>query len=296
MKEFKDIDLDLYKILYIVQKNGSFSKAAEELNTTQPAVSYKIRKLEEILGITLFIRDPRPLQLTPEAKVLMPYVESSIYGIEKGIRRLEEYNKIELGEIIIGVPSHISIFLLTDKIKEFYKKHPKIKIKLVSKPTNELFNMLKNNELDLIIDSSPFDNIDKFLVKKISVEKCVFACNIENNELLNKSYRLEDLNNQKLPIIVPSSSSSNTKELKRIYKEYNTEFNPLYEATTSEMIIEMVRQNIGIGYLFKKMVERYDFMKEIKIENKLPKFDIFLITKDKKLSNACTRFIEIFIK
>ena len=233
MKEYKDIDLDLYKILYIVQKNGSFSKAAEELNTTQPAVSYKIRKLEENLGITLFIRDSRPLQLTQEAKVLMPYIESSIYGIEKGIRRLEEYNKIELGEIIIGVPSHISIFLLTDKIKEFYKKHPKIKIKLVSKPTKELFNMLKNNELDLIIDSSPFDNID---------------------------------------------------------------FNPLYEATTSEMIIEMVRQNIGIGYLFKKMVERYDFMKEIKIENKLPRFDIFLITKDKELSNACTRFIEIFIK
>ena len=61
MKEYKDIDLDLYKILYIVQKNGSFSKATEELNTTQPAVSYKIRKLEENLGITLFIRDSRPL-------------------------------------------------------------------------------------------------------------------------------------------------------------------------------------------------------------------------------------------
>ena len=53
MKEYKDIDL--YKILYIVQKNGSFSKATEELNTTQPAVSYKIRKLEENLGITLFM-------------------------------------------------------------------------------------------------------------------------------------------------------------------------------------------------------------------------------------------------
>lgn len=296
MKDYKDIDLDLYKILYVVQKNGSFSKAAEELNTTQPAISYKIRRLEEILDTTLFIRDSRPLQLTPEAKVLMPYVEGSIYGIEKGIRRLEEYNKIELGVIVIGVPSHISIFLLTDKIKEFYKKYPKIKIKLISKPTSELFNMLKNNELDLIIDSSPFDNVEKFSVKKISVEKCVFACNAENKEFLKKTYTLKDLNNQDLPIIVPSSSSSNTKELRRIYKEQDIEFNPLYEATTSEMIIEMVRQNIGLGYLFEKMVKRYDFMEEIKIENKLPRFDVFLITKDKEFSNACSKFIEMFIK
>ena len=68
MKEYKDIDLDLYKILYIVQKNGGFSKVAEELSTTQPAVSYKIRKLEENLGIALFIRDSSPLRLTQEAK------------------------------------------------------------------------------------------------------------------------------------------------------------------------------------------------------------------------------------
>ena len=87
-----------------------------------------------------------------------------------------------------------------------------------------------------------------------------------------------------------------SKSISLVSSEDNIDFNPLYEATTSEMIIEMVRQNIGIGYLFKKMVERYDFMKEIKIENKLPRFDIFLITKDKELSNACTRFIEIFIK
>lgn len=98
----------------------------------------------------------------------MPYIENALNGIEMGIRRLEEFNKIEICEIIIGVPSHISIFLLTDKIKVFNKKFSKIRIKLVSKPTRELFEMLKNNELDLIIDSSPFDNIKNFKIKKIS--------------------------------------------------------------------------------------------------------------------------------
>ena len=177
-------NLDFYRILYIVKKNGSFSKAAEELNTTQPAISYKIRKLEEILGIKIFIRETRPLQLTPEAKVIMPYIENALNGIEMGVRRLEEYKKIEVGEIVLGVPSHISIFLLTDKIKAFNKDFPNIKIKLVSNPTKILFEKLKNNELDLIIDSSPFDNIYNFYVKKISSEKCVFACNKKEVQLL----------------------------------------------------------------------------------------------------------------
>ncbi len=97
------------------------------MNTTQPAISYKVKKLEEILGVKLFVRDTRTIKLTSEAEIIMPYIENAVNGIEMGIRRLEEFNKIEIGKIIIGVPSHISIFLLTDKIKEFNKKFPKIR-------------------------------------------------------------------------------------------------------------------------------------------------------------------------
>lgn len=212
-----------------------------------------------------------------------------------GKRRLDEFNKIELGEIILGVPSHISIFLLTDKIKAFNKNFPKIKIKLVSKPTKELFEKLKNNELDLIIDSSPFDNINNFKIQKITREKCVFACNKLQSQLLNKTYTLKELNEQSVPIIVPSASSSNTKELRNVYKRYQVEFNPLFEVTTSEMIVEMIRQNIGIGYLFQSMVEKYEYMQEIKVENKLPFFNIYVITKDEKISKTCECFLKYVI-
>ena len=290
------VDLDLYRVFYIVKKNGNFSKAAEELNTTQPAISYKVKKLEEILGVKLFVRDTRPLKLTSEAEIIMPYIENAVNGIEMGIRRLEEFNKIEIGKIIIGVPSHISIFLLTDKIKEFNKKFPKIRMKLVSKPTKELFEMLRNNELDFIIDSSPFDNINNFIVKKISREKCVFACNRIQTQLLDKKYDLKSLNEQSIPIIIPSVSSSNTKELKKVYKKYKVEFEPLYEVTISEMIVEMIRQNIGIGYLFEKMVKQYDFMQKIQIDNDLPYFDIYIITKSEELSRTCKCFLKYIIK
>lgn len=292
-----NIDLDLYRIVYLVKKNGSFSKTSEELNTTQPAISYKVNKLEQLLGFKIFDRESRPLQLTPEGKILMPFIENSLLDIKRGLKNVDEFKKLEVGELIIGVPSHISIFLLTDKIKEFNKLHPKIKIKLVSKHTRELFKLLGNNELDLIIDSAPFDNYEMFNVKKISTEKCLFSYNLLNTKIEeNREYSLKEMNELNIPIIVPSFSTSSTKELRKKYKELNVDFTPLYEASTSEMIIEMVRQNIGIGFLFEKMIFRYPELKILNCKDELPTFDIYVIAKENCSSLLCQDFLNLLFK
>lgn len=148
----------------------------------------------------------------------------------------------------------------------------------------------------MIIDSSPFDNSNNFKVQKISREKCVFACNKVKIQLLNKKYTLKELNEQSISIIVPSTASSNTRNLKNVYKKYQVEFKPLCEVTTSEMIVEMVRQNIEIGYLFQRMVEKYEYMQEIEVENHLPFLDIYVITKEEKLSKTCECFLKYVIK
>lgn len=67
------VDLSLYKLFYLVCKNGSFSKTAKELGLTQPSVSYNIKKLEDELGVTLFERG-NSLIMTPEAEELLPYI------------------------------------------------------------------------------------------------------------------------------------------------------------------------------------------------------------------------------
>lgn len=71
------VDLSLYKLFYLVCKNGSFTKTAKELDLTQPSVSYNIKKLEDELGVTLFERGNN-LIMTPEAEELLPYVEEAL--------------------------------------------------------------------------------------------------------------------------------------------------------------------------------------------------------------------------
>jgi len=181
-----DIDYNLLKLFYAVCQNRSFSKTAELLGITQPSISYSMKKLEESLGITLFNRENN-MALTPEAESLLPYVEEAINSIKRGSVEITNITNLKSGNICIGVPSHIGVFLLTSIIKKFNITHPNIKMKITCKSTKELFRLLNNNELDVVIDCSPIDdNIYDFEIEKISKEKCVIACNKKLKELLNR--------------------------------------------------------------------------------------------------------------
>lgn len=283
------VDLSLYKLFYLVCQNSSFSKTAKALGLTQPSVSYNIKKLEDELGVTLFIRG-NTLTMTPEAEELLPYVEAALNNLKNGERKLNDILNLKNGQITIGIPSHIGVFLLTSILKKFNKLYPNIKVQVVCKNTKELFKLLNLNELDIVIDCSPLEeNIDDYIIKKIAKEKCAFAANINKKELFDKTIELRDI--IRYPLIVPLKTSSNTKSLKKVFEKHKVEFNPTFEIATSDMIAEMVEQNIGVGFLFEKTIQKYPNIKKININSQFPEFDVFLIHKPYLLSVVTQEFI-----
>lgn len=290
----EEIDINLFKIFYYVCQYGTFSKTAEALGVTQPSVSYSIKALETKLGIKLFERSSYSLTLTSEGEMLLPYVEQSLNSLKTGIININDLVNLNSGQISIGVPSHIGVFLLTDIIKRFTDEYPNIKIKVISKPTKELFRLLNNNELEVLIDSSPLDtSFSDVEIYKIATENCILACNRKMIELLDKKTSLKKVLNY--PLIVPLRTSSSTKELMRIFEKNKTPFNPSYEISTSDMIAEMIEKNLGVGYLFEKTISLYDNICKIDLNISLPTFDIYIIYKDKTPSVAAKKFIS-FVK
>jgi len=283
------VDLSLYKLFYLVCKNGSFTKTAKELDLTQPSVSYNIKKLEDELGVTLFERGNN-LILTPEAEELLPYVEEALNNLKNGERKLNDIVQLKRGTLTIGIPSHIGVFLLTVIIKEFSKKYPKIKIEVICKSTKELFKLLALKELDILIDCSPLEeNTMNYIVKKIATERCAFACNSLRKELLESTVEIKDI--IKYPLIVPLKTSSSNKSLKRLFEKKKIPFEPSFEIATSDMIAEMTEQDIGIGFLFEKTIEKYPNLEKIEIDCDLPTFDVFLLYRPTLLSTTTQEFI-----
>ena len=163
------------------------------------------------------------------------------------------------------------------------------------KNTKELFRLLNLNELDILIDCSPLEETtNNFIIKRITKEKCALACNYKNTELLGRKVELSEI--EKYPLIVPLKSSSSTKSLISIFNRYNVAFEPSFEIATSDMIAEMVDQELGIGFLFEKTIGKYPSLRKIDINCEFPEFDIFLVYKDKLLSTTAQEFIRFMSK
>ena len=123
--------LDLYKVFRQVGKSGSFSKAAEELYMTQPAVSQSIMQLENELNIRLFNRTRKGVTFTTEGNNLFDYVNSAITLIEAGEEKILEFRNLSTGELKIGVGDTISKYYLIPFLEKFHNKYPNIKLKIV---------------------------------------------------------------------------------------------------------------------------------------------------------------------
>ena len=107
-----DINYELYKVFYYVAVSLSFSEASKQLFISQSAVSQSIKVLEKKLGITLFIRSTKKVQLTPEGETLLRHIEPAINLIQRGEAQVMESSTLGGGQLRIGASDTICRYYL----------------------------------------------------------------------------------------------------------------------------------------------------------------------------------------
>ena len=290
----KNINLNLYKVFYDVCKYGSFSKTAEFTYTTQSAISKSIKKLEEDLETQLFYRNSNGIELTNEGRELFKYVEESYANLLTAERVILETQNLERGTLNIGLPSHIASFFFFDKIIDFHKKYPNIEIKLISGSTHQLLELIDKHEIDLIIDTAPINtsNMDLTVIDLFEV-KYAFICNKEQYDKYKHIKSIKDL--QEIPLIIPPKGTSNRKKLDQLFIKYNVTPKKIINIHTSEVILNAVNHDLGIGYLISDIVKKDKNYKYINIKEELPTTNIVFAYNKKFLTSAPIRFIEEYM-
>lgn len=137
------------RYVYQVYLDGSFSKAAEHLFITQPALSIAIRKLEADLGMALFDRNSRPLTLTPAGEIYLAAVRQTLYLEQELQQQLADIRHLNSGSICIGGSHYINAYVLPDVITGFNHTYPGIKLQLLEASAARLAELLSRHELDL---------------------------------------------------------------------------------------------------------------------------------------------------
>jgi LysR family hydrogen peroxide-inducible transcriptional activator len=148
-----------------VNKHGHFGKAAESCFVTQPTLSMQLQKLEDELQVILFDRSKSPIQATDEGVAIVEQAKKIIYEQNKLFSIIDE-NKGEItGDFRLSVIPTLSPYIIPLFIQEFTEKYPKVNLMIKENKTEEIIELLKDDEIDAGILVTPLH--EKTIIEKV---------------------------------------------------------------------------------------------------------------------------------
>ena len=193
-----NISFDLLKIFKIVSQYENVSKAAKVLCVTQPSITKAIKKLEEHLNMTLFVRDKKGMILTDNGKTLYRYILDSINTLDNVELITKNINLNDVGRLRIGAGDSVTKNILKKTIVEYKKLHPGITIEISNRSSEHLYDDLRYGRVDIIfINSTIIVNENKYnCFKLLDVEDCFFT-NKETYDKLKNVTNLKSILSEK---------------------------------------------------------------------------------------------------
>jgi DNA-binding transcriptional LysR family regulator len=146
------IDIDVLKTFAAIAETGSFSKAADKVFRTPSAVSMQIKKLEEILGVSVLQRDSRSVELTQDGELLLSYARR-ILALSNEMMARFLMPDIE-GSVVLGAPDDYGNKLLPTVLKRFAETHPNVSVDVVMDSSASLLERFDRGELDVVVYTS----------------------------------------------------------------------------------------------------------------------------------------------
>lgn len=304
--------------VYEVYKSGSFSKAAENLYMTQPALSIAIRKLEQELGQSLFERGKSPLNLTDAGRIYIEKVKKIMSMEQECADYFQNLNEFKIGKIIIGGAIISMTYLLPELIVGFSNKYPGIEIVAKENSLPVLKNMLADGTIDLILDTDWFkEDIFKsiplfsnqillaipinFTTINTEISACAMTSSqIRNNQHLSQSQSAIDLYEIKdLPFLLLEPTNEIFRRTQAIFDYY--QIKPFVKMSFNQQMTSFEFASKGLGAVFIsdtliKCSPDAENLRFYKLNCPMPKRGVSIAyNKNKYLTKATQRFIDYTI-
>src|SRR3954447_5837320 len=138
--------------------HGSFSAAAESLHMAQPRLSEQIRRLEAELGVSLFARAGRRLELTEAGRLLLPHAERTLEAASEASESVREVRDVAGGTVAFGTFGSAHHYLLVGLVQEFRRRHPAVRVRVVGQNSAEVADAVRDGHLEAGLVVLPVDD------------------------------------------------------------------------------------------------------------------------------------------
>lgn len=240
------VNLELYKVFYTVAKCGSLTKAAQELFISQPAVSQAVKQLEGQLGVSLFNRTHKGMELSAGGgKLIFNQVEEALELLEDAENKLTELKTTATGTIRIGATDSIFLHVLSDKLAQFNARYPAVKLELISSTSPNTVNQLKEGRCDIAFINLPLEDGDVRFYGTVTHLSDVFVAGNKYAGLQKEEIPLKRLHDY--PLMMIEANTVARRALASSEEILGVHFVPDIEVANWDLMKKLVAKGMGVG-------------------------------------------------
>jgi DNA-binding transcriptional LysR family regulator len=247
-----NLNLRHLEALSAVSAAGNFTRAAQSLHVSQPALTVQIRQLEEALGVKLLDRNTRSVRLTRIGEQLTPVIQRLLREIEAVVTNAHELASGDRGVVSVSALPSVCSTVLPRIISDFRKQYPGISVLLRDGVAQRVLEKVKNGEVDLAVGSFPDADLSMEVIPLFTDNlRVVFP---PHSPLERKrSVRLKDLIDY--PLIVMDPQSSLRAQVNRAFESIGHFLTPAYEVTYMSTAVGLAKAGLGVAILPSSTLE-----------------------------------------
>lgn len=287
------VSFELYRTFYFVAKHKNLTAAAKALYVTQPTVTHAIQLLERELGCTLFLRSQKGVTLTPEAQMLFEHVSIAYEHLIEAEENLNALKELSAGTLSIGASETTLHNYLIPYLVRYRKNFPRIRLRISNSNTPETLQAIQSGKLDLavLVMAKGCRNLGLNVTHLAGFTDIIIAGS-DYKELKGRLVSLKEL--LSYPLVCMGKGTVTREYLNQLFSDYHLELKPDIELATSDLIVPMVLNGLGIGFVPEQFAKNHladNSLFQINLKEQLPKREICLITKpESPLSIAAENF------
>jgi DNA-binding transcriptional LysR family regulator len=287
------MDLVQLEHFLAVAEERTFTRAAERVFRTQPALSQSIKKLETELGAPLFMRDNGDVSLTEAGKLLEHYAQRMLKLRDEAARSIAQLQNLEIGTLSIAAHESAALYLLPNAILHFLQLFPDVKVSVKRARLDEIPRMVLNREIQLgfLKDAPAFQELESI---DVHADRMALIASPKHRLAERTGVTVTDLDG--VPFVVHHLCSSTEEFVLRLFRQNGIQCHVVAELWSFENIKSFVLENVGLA-----IVPRITVMEELRtgslVEIGLPELNfhrgtVMTFRRD-CISEAAGRLIEI---
>lgn len=286
--------LENYRVFCKVAQHKSFSGAAQELFLSQPAVSQSVRQLEEQLGMQLFVRSSKKVELTPQGSILYEYASSALGLLESAEQQLSGLQTLGAGQLRLGAGDITARHLLLPALERFHQLYPKVHLSIFNRTSASSLELLHAGRIDAAFVNLPIED-DRITVHWESPVQDIFVAGQKFAELKDKPLTARQL--ARLPLIMLEHKANSRVYVQRFFLRQGVELQPEIELASYELMGELARINLGVSCMVRQFCRQElqsGKLFELSLTESVPPRSIGMVSlKGVSLPPSVARFVEL---